>query len=249
MNLKTKSVLFWNSNHCATSIIDLHRCCPNCSYELCLSCCQEIREGRLSSRAEVRFQYVNRGPDYIHGGDPFPEHIFPVENHTKPFIQWNASNNSIQCAPKELGGCGDCKLELKRILPKWFQELELKMDLLGSTVPRRDLECSCAKSNTEVLRRAASREGSDGNYLYCPTSNSTLKEDELDHFQVHWAKGEPVIVRNVLESAAGLSWEPMVMWRALCENWDHKISSKMAVVKAIDCLACCEVGFYFLICN
>ncbi|KAF2322084.1 hypothetical protein GH714_006419 [Hevea brasiliensis] len=42
-------------NHCATSIVDLHRSCPKCAYELCLSCCHEIREGSLSSRAEMKF--------------------------------------------------------------------------------------------------------------------------------------------------------------------------------------------------
>ncbi|KAF2303669.1 hypothetical protein GH714_021099 [Hevea brasiliensis] len=59
-------------NHCATSIVDLHRSCPKCAYELCLSCCQEIREGSLSSRAEIKFEYVNRGSEYMHGGDPLP---------------------------------------------------------------------------------------------------------------------------------------------------------------------------------
>ncbi|KAL0305993.1 UNVERIFIED_CONTAM: Lysine-specific demethylase [Sesamum radiatum] len=33
----------------------------------------------------------------------------------------------------------------------------------------------------------------------------------------------------------------MVMWRALCEHKDARFSSRMSDVKAIDCLAGCEV--------
>ncbi|PQQ12154.1 lysine-specific demethylase JMJ25 isoform X1 [Prunus yedoensis var. nudiflora] len=120
-------------NHCATSIIDLHRSCPKCSYELCLSCCREIRQGCLLDRGEVKFQYRSRD------------------------------------------------------------------------------------------------------------SRDTLKEEGLLRFKEHWVNGEPVIVRNVLEQANGLSWEPMVMWRALSENMDTASTSQFSEVKTIDCLAGCEV--------
>jgi lysine-specific demethylase 3 len=60
-------------------------------------------------------------------------------------------------------------------------------------------------------------------------------------FQKHWTNGEPIIVRDVLKQGTGLSWEPMVMWRALCDNLASDISSKMSEVKAIDCMANCEV--------
>lgn len=40
----------------------------------------------------------------------------------------------------------------------------------------------------------------------------------IGHFGFHWVKGEPVIVRDVLELTSGLSWEPMVMWRVLRET-------------------------------
>ncbi|CAH2051298.1 unnamed protein product [Thlaspi arvense] len=55
-------------------------------------------------------------------------------------------------------------------------------------------------------RKAASRKSSD-NYLFSPGSIEILKEEELLHFQEHWAKGEPVIVRDTLENIHGLSWE------------------------------------------
>ncbi|KAK9268102.1 hypothetical protein L1049_010541 [Liquidambar formosana] len=234
-------------NHCATSIVDLHRSCPKCSYELCLSCCREIRRGDLFRGGEVVFQYLNRGYDYIHGGDPHADsRSLEISNgHVEPLTEWNANKDgSVTCAPKEMGGCGNSVLELKCILPEdWISKLEerakniLKNPEIERTIPIR----KCYQNSTRMLRRAASREGSNDIYLYCPSSRDVLEEDKFLHFQRHWANGEPVIVRNVLEQTAGLSWEPMVMWRALCENVDPRISSKMSEVKAIDCLAGCEV--------
>ncbi|KAK1311648.1 hypothetical protein QJS10_CPA07g00709 [Acorus calamus] len=57
----------------------------------------------------------------------------------------------------------------------------------------------------------------------------------------HWVKGEPVIVSNVLEFTSGLSWEPIVMWRALHEKKHNMGFSDDLAVEAIDCLDMCEV--------
>ncbi|KAJ6737853.1 JMJC DOMAIN-CONTAINING HISTONE DEMETHYLATION PROTEIN [Salix koriyanagi] len=233
-------------NHCATSIIDFHRSCPKCSYELCLSCCREIRKGSLSRRAEKKFWYVNRGSDYMHGGDPLPCHSQNPYDHSEPLVlSWNANEDgSISCPPSEVGGCGDCVLELKRILPpRQVAELKRKAAQLLEICDNEQasLMCNCNETGNGRLRRAAFREGSEDNYLYCPASKDIFEDGKLFHFQKHWAKGEPLIVRDVLEETTHLSWEPMVMWRALCENVDSDISSKMSEVKAIDCLACCEV--------
>ncbi|XP_050368486.1 lysine-specific demethylase JMJ26-like isoform X2 [Argentina anserina] len=232
-------------NHCATSIVDLHRSCPKCSYELCLSCCREIRQECLLDRAEVKFQYRNRGCEYIHGGDPSPEccSVEAPNNHIEPVTSWKANNdNSITCALKEMGGCGESNLALKRILPcDWITKLEAKAKTLLDICETKDctFKHECGETSTDMLQKAASREDSCDNYLYCPVSRDTLKEGGLLNFKKHWTNGEPVIVKNVLEQANGLSWEPMVMWRALSENMDPNSSSKE--VKTIDCLAGCEV--------
>ncbi|CAL5392510.1 unnamed protein product [Camellia sinensis] len=34
-------------NYCKTSVVDFHRSCPNCFYDLCLTCCREVRDGHL----------------------------------------------------------------------------------------------------------------------------------------------------------------------------------------------------------
>ncbi|KAM7506291.1 hypothetical protein LguiB_005195 [Lonicera macranthoides] len=233
-------------NHCATSIIDLHRSCPNCSYELCLSCCREIRRGYfLGSQKKVVCRYIDKGYDYMHGGEPLPEccDMDTSVDVLEPPIKWVAKDDgTITCAPSEMGGCGNCVLELKCILQKdWISNLETRaekiIDKFGTILSRP----VCSQYGGEMLRRSASRFGTDDNCLYCPASLDMLKEEEILRFRSHWAKGEPVIVRNVLEQTTGLSWEPMVMWRALCENQDSKISSNMSEVKAIDCLANCEV--------
>ena len=50
-------------------------------------------------------------------------------------------------------------------------------------------------------------------YLYSPSAKD-IQQGDLEHFRWHWIKGEPMVVRNVLELTSGLSWEPMVMWHA-----------------------------------
>lgn len=235
-------------DNCATSIVDFHRSCPECSFELCLNCCQDIRRGKVPSRAEVKLQFEDRGNEYIHGGGPAPILVPNTEifrSNVAQSIEWKANTDgSINCASKEMGGCGNHKLELKRILDKdWIRRLELRArNLLKIGKPEQTIQKhNCSEIGDEMLRKAASREGSTDNYLYCPASSAFSDEEELLCFRRHWIKGEPVIVRNVLERTPGLSWEPMVMWRALCENMDSASGSKFSEVRAIDCLAGCEV--------
>ncbi|KAE8670560.1 putative leucyl-tRNA synthetase [Hibiscus syriacus] len=224
-------------DHCATSIFDLHRSCSKCLYELCLSCCKEIREGSLSSRNDVAYQYRDKGSDYIHGGDPLPETCLQetVNNQAESSILWKADNDGIiSCPPKEMGGCGDRRLELKRILPVgWISNLELKARQTFSM-------CRMRQWLQDTLHGGASKEGYFENGLYSSTSNDD-HEEGLCNFRMRWAEGKPIVAPNTLTNSSGLSWEPMVMWRALCENGNSDMSLEMSEVKAIDCLAGCEV--------
>ncbi|XP_060211165.1 lysine-specific demethylase JMJ29-like [Lycium barbarum] len=55
-------------NYCNAFIVDFHRSCSICSYELCLTCCKDLRYGNLQADAfEVRMQYIDYGPGYLHG--------------------------------------------------------------------------------------------------------------------------------------------------------------------------------------
>ncbi|XP_073105846.1 lysine-specific demethylase JMJ27 isoform X1 [Elaeis guineensis] len=258
-------------DNCRTSIVDFHRSCPSCSYDLCLGCCRELREGRIpGGDGTVILPYQDRGKGYVHGGSPrcmnkgrangkktqessLDSHIAISTDHATHMREWKAnSDGSIPCPPKAIGGCGDSLLELKcMFLEKLLCELEEKADAITTSnkfvkFGGMSGQCSCftasghIKPGSDMLRKAACRQNSDDNYLYCPTARD-IQQGELQHFQNHWVKGEPVIVRDVLELTSGLSWEPMVMWRALREKTNSKIALEQLAVKAIDCLDWCEV--------
>ncbi|KAG8049681.1 hypothetical protein GUJ93_ZPchr0009g2055 [Zizania palustris] len=235
-------------DNCKTSIFDLHRSCPDCSYELCIVCCKELREGKLMGTCEeVLVSYPNRGVDYMHGGDPLPALINYNETGLascqSKTTEWRVDSDIIYCPPTELGGCGNNVLKLRQIFSKdclsklEADALQMCKQLEPSDIISRDIcECSCATGHVSS-RKAASRENSTDNYIYCPTSDNE-KPDDLTHFQRHWVKGEPVIVQQVLKKMSHLRWEPPDMWSEL---HGASASPEMKSVKAIDCLSCCEV--------
>ncbi|XP_010686790.1 lysine-specific demethylase JMJ26 isoform X3 [Beta vulgaris subsp. vulgaris] len=220
-------------NQCATSIFDLHRSCPGCSFELCLSCSREIRQGRLSGGPDITpHRYNYRGHDYCHGGKPLPRSSTESTDTIPTLSVWIVNDDgSIPCPSKDRGGCGDRVLELRRLLPKsWIQNLETRAKLIAKSEGIQQTLASPLKNvNLEDFR-----EKSSGNCLYRPSAREMLAPDGIIHFRKHWANGEPVVVRETLAQTLGLSWEPMVMSRALCENMDSNI-------KAVDCLTNCEV--------
>ncbi|XP_057765013.1 LOW QUALITY PROTEIN: lysine-specific demethylase JMJ26-like [Salvia miltiorrhiza] len=250
-SVEVKRAVFYNDeriycNHCSTSIVDLHRSCPNCSYELCLRCFQEIRAGQVPGNfSKAIIQYVNRGSSYMHGDGELTEsfHGDTLGTECGMPVEWtNIKGGAIVCPPKEMGGCGGSKLQLKCLLPEqWISTLKRRAEKVMSECEKTVFQPTFFQGEPESSCKAASREGSKDNCLYCPDSRDILNEEGILHFRRHWAKGEPVIVRNVLDHTSGLSWEPMVMWRALSEHTDDTIDSKISEVRAIDCLAGCEV--------
>lgn len=220
--LLTISSLLYDSDLCSTSIANFHRSClnPDCSSDICLSCCKELRESSHDEKVDG-------------------------EN----FSDWKLNpDGSIPCPPKERGGCGTSTLELRRLC-----ECDRVEKLITNTVevtlqfrpPDVDIahECSSCIANSDSSRRqAAFRQDGHDNFLYCPNAVD-LSEDDIAHFQSHWMRAEPVIVRNVLDKTPGLSWDPMVMWRA-CREMDPKAKCKEEAksVKALDCFDWCEVS-------
>lgn len=212
--------------------------------------------------------YINRGFEYLHGEGlrkvkrgkaTVLAKSCPTDDVESGFI-WRAEKDGrIPCPPSNLGGCGNGFLELRCLLKDSISELVDEGEEIARTHKIMDVDetagkwCSCFNSAGEInlesgmLKKAASRQGSSDNYLYCPTGRD-LQPGEIKHFQWHWSKGEPVVVSNVLETTSGLSWEPLVMWRAF-RQITHTKHGQQLEVKAIDCLDWCEVSSIALLDN
>lgn len=236
-------------NNCETSIVNIHRSCPNpdCSYDICLDCCHQLRKGchpGVTQKITV--------PKSSDGANLETANVI-IENMFYGSPGWKAKiDGNIPCPPKEHGGCGTENLELRRILDANLVEkligiaegLITNCQLSDVDFSRKCSLCVSASSAQEDhvccdVRQSAFREYSQDNFLYCPNAID-LGDAEFEHFQMHWRKGEPVIVRNALAKASGLSWEPMVMLRAF-RNASKKLKEETFCVKAIDCLDWCEV--------
>ncbi|CAI0424478.1 unnamed protein product [Linum tenue] len=245
---------------CKTAIFDYHRNCSECESDICLSCCREIRDGNLRGNVpSVDIKYVDRGFDYLHGA--FDHGTRRSSRHAivsgevaveeplaqEPKTSWKANEDgTIACA------CGSGTLKLQTLFSgNWVSELveraegvskELDLYLGRSFSSTQCVRCN-ASGNHELkfdgLMKASSREDSSDNYLFYPNAKN-LTEEDFEHFRHHWMKAEPVLVSNVLGTGSGLSWEPMVMWRAFRqiknENYDTLLD-----VKILDCLDWCEV--------
>ncbi|XWS48572.1 hypothetical protein CRYUN_Cryun13aG0088300 [Craigia yunnanensis] len=262
-------------DNCNTSIVNFHRSCPNpdCSYDLCITCCHEIRKGSQpggndakSSHQQSVERINSQSTDSVDQIPPVTvrcdwksfmstECISDTSHNT---LDWRAEvDGRILCPPKGRGGCGSeilslrCFFEANSVdqLIQNAEELTMNFQLPdiefseGCSLCQTSSSAGTEAKNFEV-RRAAHRENSHDNFVYCPNVGR-LEDNNIQHFQSHWMRGEPVIVRNVLETSSGLSWEPMVMWRAFIGA--KKILKEEAKrVKAIDCLDWCEVEINIL---
>ncbi|GJN27460.1 hypothetical protein PR202_gb15488 [Eleusine coracana subsp. coracana] len=243
-------------NKCKTSIVDFHRSCKKCSYDLCLSCCHELRQGpnsgdvtKLGGKGVSKQRYNRNQVARQESSDKQNCILLDSAVSCKPSSRrWRLNNDgSIPCPPKSSGGCGNSLLELKCLFKKEFvsELLEKVNSVINSTnIPELvGSKCSCFTGSgdvsNEMSRESASRKNSGDNHIYCPTARD-VEDRDLDHFQKHWIKGQPVVVRDVLTLSSGLSWEPLVMWRALREMRDKEEPEQLSVM-ALECLTSCEV--------
>ncbi|CAL5427418.1 unnamed protein product [Camellia sinensis] len=174
-------------------------------------------------------------------------------DHEKSTYEWKTNKNgSLRCPTKKMGGCGRHLLELKCLFfEDWVSDLLKKAEDIAKmhnlfVMPRTSLQrCSCVNSlgvinlGSGKSCKASCQENSNDSYLFCPSARD-IQHADLKHFQQHWVKGEPVIVSDVLEHTSGLSWEPMVMWRAF-RQMKHSQHSQHLDVVAVDCLDWSEV--------
>ncbi|KAF6157372.1 hypothetical protein GIB67_004310 [Kingdonia uniflora] len=155
-------------NFCETSIVDYYRGCSNCLYELCLTCCKEIRSGcPQGGLEEIKVEYIDRGAEYLHGGIPpspaarcessksrenIGSHVEAnSENCAGPVSMWDVKENgSIPCPPKSMGGCGCGTLQLRSMLRDGtVSDLAMEAKVIAESYsPPKDLTqgCSCFNS-------------------------------------------------------------------------------------------------------
>lgn len=209
---------------------------------------------RLHSEAESSHQQIS---ERVHGEHlDTNDQVLANEKSCDPLWRSEA-NGEVSCPPKAQGGCGTKFLELRRIFEAdWVRKLIQNAEDLTINYQSSDIDfsqgCSlCHPTNSageqviSGVRKAAHRENGHDNFLYCPNA-VYLGESEIEHFQWHWTRGEPVIVRHILEKGSGLSWEPRVMWRAFI-GAKRVLKEEAVRVKAIDCLDWCEVSQYYII--
>lgn len=248
-------------NNCETSIVDLHRSCPNCSYNLCLSCCKDFCRGSFLGRIDTFISnYSNRKKACLSGDKQLSQKKLAKQNSgtqlssSASISDWKAcnANGRISCPPAEFGGCGDSFLDLRCVFPlSWIKELEVTAEeiVCSYEVPEAFDASSCCSLCLDMdhkadgighLQEAAAREDSIDNYLYYPTLLD-VHGDNLEHFQKHWGKGHPVVVRNVLQTTSDLSWDPVVMFCTYLERSIARYDNNKDLLEATNCLDWCEV--------
>ncbi|KAJ7977956.1 lysine-specific demethylase JMJ25 [Quillaja saponaria] len=220
---------------CRIPITDYHRHCANCSYDLCISCCRDIREATTNQIGRKDREK-----------EPAPEQaeVFNLKfKLSDNFPDWKSnSDGSIPCPPKEYGGCGYSSLSLSRIFKmNWVAKLVKNVEEMVS-----GCRINNAGNQPETrlpdpsLCQYAHRENSDDNFLYCPASED-IKTEGIGNFRKHWDRGEPVIVKQVFDCSSISSWDPMVIWKGVQDTTDEKMKDENRTVKVIDCLDWSEV--------
>ncbi|KAJ0979849.1 hypothetical protein J5N97_015323 [Dioscorea zingiberensis] len=254
---------------CRIPIFDYHRHCTSCSYDLCLACCRDLRESSLVTvKGKSTEHHVADGSKDVASAavvSESPEQIIDdkmvlptADGRTIEFSQlfpkWKADGDgSIPCGPVEAGGCGSSKLVLRRILKiNWVAKLLKNTEemVCGCKVSDQDGcgDCPCTRRTTSQtsetgewkLSQCSQVNGINIKFLYSPSADE-LKAEGIDHFQKHWVKGEPVIVKHAFDPSSASKWDPVSIWKGIQETEDDRMKEEDILVKAVDFLRQSEV--------
>ncbi|GER31661.1 transcription factor jumonji (jmjC)domain-containing protein [Striga asiatica] len=229
-------------NKCKASIVDYHRTCTSCSYNLCLNCCWEVSPHTVYGSFTLRSckkRKISSSNDEL-----------PSEKNNITRQNWEAEENGkIPCPPTDIGGCGKNTLDLRCVFPfDWCRDLEVKAEEILCEYQFTENSnaspcCSLCNNGESKLHREFNRKiGISGNnYLYCRAVKD-LHQEKLEHFQSHWVKGQPVIIRNVLSGGpTGLCWDPVNMLCLYLENKSSESRDDEDGSKGRKCVDWCEV--------
>lgn len=221
---------------CRIPIIDYHRHCANCSYDICLKCCQDVRiaskDGGEAETSRMQADESNEDTNTLEMQDEPLKQKMLLSNKLR---DWKSNNDgSVPCPPKKHGGCGNSPLMLKRIFKmNWVAKLVKNVDEMVSGCKMYDIDSLKIDDLSSKLCRSAGRENSDDNFLYAPYCQD-IKNEGIDGFRKYWLKGQPVIVRGVCDESSMLGWDPMVMGIGIQETSDERMKDDNRIVKAID---------------
>lgn len=245
-------------------ILDYHRHCTNCSYDLCLACCRDLRR---ASSVPFKGEFINdwsskRSKDVN-------DEVFLSErtscsesaiNFAHQFPKWKVNTDgTITCGPAEAGGCGSSKLVLRRIFKiNWVAKLVKSADEMVSGCIIRKVDslskCPCEVNKTcestglskfTGSRQCSKRDDSSDNFLYFPLAQD-IKNEGISHFYEHWVNGQPIIIRHTFELPLASSWNPSVVWRGIQETMDER-NDVTVKVKAFNCSSHSEVHFILIL--
>lgn len=226
---------------CRIPIIDYHRHCTNCSYDLCLRCCKDIREASTLSVSEEFNDMALETNDSDKVMGPECVRLDHVQLF-KRFSSWKANcDGSIQCPTKAYGGCASSVLTLKRIFKmNWVAKLLKIVEEMVNGCKVNSSGDSEETGGSLRLLQAANRENNGDNFLYYPSSED-LKSEGIKDFRMHWSRRKPVIIKEVCDASALTIWDPMVIWKGIKETAEEKIKDANRILKAVDCTDWTEV--------
>ncbi|KAF9601021.1 hypothetical protein IFM89_015006 [Coptis chinensis] len=148
-------IAFFNNDNSNTSIFKFQTSCPNpdCSYDICLTCCLELREGRqpgvmkhillrdsMLSVLIVKIKMA-RGATWASrkrsGWEGAQSAEGSLTDVVGQFPYWRTDIDcSLPCPPIECGGCGSKILELRCSLKaNWTSNLLKSAEKLTSNSP------------------------------------------------------------------------------------------------------------------
>lgn len=199
-------------NNCQTSMVNIHRSCKNCPYNLCLRCAETSR-GSLKSFLS-KFRNNSCGDD------------------------GNIICPPVACGDC---GDGPLNLK-RIFPSGWTQELESRAEEIIKNCDFQeniDGPCSCGETNNKECVKASSRKKFGDNFL-CYIDTYDFCGEKVEHFRKHWGEGHPVIVRREMRRRE-ISWDPIDMFCDYLEKTSTRSRNGNGSSKNANCLDWCEL--------
>ncbi|RID78334.1 hypothetical protein BRARA_A01175 [Brassica rapa] len=205
---------------CDSAIVDSQKNCTCSSSVLRMSSDQDGSQGRLSRKVGL--------VKYSNGIESCKPPLSDAWDQSLKEALTECKLKDVKGGRKNLSFRSLYSLELTRKLEISAEEIVSCYEL--PEVLDRYLRCpfcpgrekQSGNSNDNHLKEASRRcEDVTGNFLYYPTAMD-FQQNNLEHFQTHWSKGHPVIVRSVLKGGSSLNWDPVAMFCNYLRNSNRK---------------------------